>query len=62
VLGAIALLMAMITAWSNTPPTRFEGPTLAGYGLISLMAAGVLHGMSAGCTALRDVARNSFSV
>ena len=62
VLGAVALLMAMITAWSNTPPTRFEGPTLAGYGLISLMAAGVLHGMSAGCYALRDIARNSFNV
>jgi hypothetical protein len=62
VLGAIALVMALITAYSATSPTRFEGPTLAGYGLISLMAAGLMHGMSAGCYALRDIARNSFNV
>lgn len=65
---ALALVLLMLAAISaagvaisqNSGLGVFSAFTFVTWGLTCIMVAGILHAVSTGCDALRDLARNSF--
>ena len=57
--GGIVLVVAVLAVQSSGG--RFDTGQGFLWALVLAMGGGVLHAMSAGCIALRDIARNSFN-
>ncbi len=60
-LGGLAILAAIfMTVTKESSMGALGAFTVTIYGVICFMGGGILHGLSAACSALRDIARNSF--
>jgi hypothetical protein len=62
VAGILSLIICVVRAITDAKESSSgaEVVIFLTYGIAAMVAGGLFHGLSAACSALRDIARNSF--